>query len=290
MSPPTPATDRLIERGRLDSLLDSAPSDWVIDIVDETGSTNTDLRERLKAERALARPLVRVAYLQNAGRGRRGRQWVAAAGDALMFSVAFRLARPLSALNGLSLAIGCAVLTGLRTLMPDQAERFALKWPNDILLDGAKLGGILIETAATSAADCTVVIGIGLNLRGAPELTHKLEQLAGAPLNRVAALDALAAPPMADVLAALLNALAPALEQFERDGFAVFAERWQADHAYAGQHVVLSENGVELASGIASGVDASGQLTIAQADGSLHLCAIGDVSLRLQARADGAPT
>ncbi len=206
-----------------------------------------------------------------------------------MFSVAYPLARPLQALGGLSLAVGTAILAGLRTLAPAEAARFALKWPNDILLDRAKLGGILIETAASTASDCTLVIGVGINLRGAQALADRLDNVAGVagvPATRVAALDQMGAASsmnasMNDTLAAVLNALAPALARFEQAGFAAFRESWQADHAYAGEVVSLIENGVELACGIADSVDESGQLLISRSDGTIHVCAVGDVSLRL---------
>lgn len=283
-----PVSAALIDRARLAARLSAATREWSIEVVEETGSTNTDLRDRLRSERTLAAPLVRVAYLQHAGRGRRGRQWVAAAGDALMFSVAYPLARPLQALGGLSLAVGTAILEGLRTLAPAEAARFALKWPNDILLDRAKLGGILIETAASTASDCMLVIGVGINLRGAQALADQLGSVsvAGVPATRIAALDQIGgidgAATMTDALAAVLNALATMLERFEQDGFGAFRARWQADHAYAGEVVSLIEHGVELAYGIADSVDEQGQLLLACADGTSHVCAVGDVSLRLR--------
>jgi len=293
MTAPTPAPDTaaLIHRERLAGRLSAATRDWSIEIVEETGSTNTDLRDRLRGGVVLPTPLVRVAYLQHAGRGRRGRQWIAAAGDALMFSLACPLERPLSALGGLSLAVGTALLAGLRTLAPADAARFALKWPNDILLDQAKLGGILIETASSTASRCMLVIGVGINLRGAEALASQLDGQTAIPAYRVAALEQVAGArlPMSDVLAAVLNALAPALARFEQTGFEPFRELWLADHAYTGQEVSLIENGVELAHGRAHSVDASGQLLITQSDGTTHVCAVGDVSLRLRGTTQPSP-
>lgn len=274
----------MIARAQLAAALSPAVQRWSIEIVDTTGSTNTDLTERLRATRVLPEPLVRVAYLQSAGRGRRGRQWLAAAGDALMFSLAYPIQRPVAGLSGLSLAVGTAILAGLRALGPADPSRFALKWPNDILLDGAKLGGVLIETAWTNATDSAVVIGIGLNLRGAEALAGQLETLAQiVPANPVASLDQALAADMSATLAAILNALAESLARFEQTGFAAFREAWLADHAYAGQAVVLLENGRELARGTAASVDPLGQLLLTTADGSPYACAAGDVSLRLRA-------
>ena len=289
------APEHRIDRARLTARLTPATQSWSIEIVDTTGSTNTDLSERLRANRVLDVPLVRVAYLQSAGRGRRGRQWVARAGDALMFSLAYSIQRPVAELAGLSLAVGTAIIAGLRSLEQKPANeptQFALKWPNDILLDGAKLGGVLIETAWSNATHSAVVIGIGLNLHGAPALAGQLDALAapGMPARGIAALDqAFEEPDMTATLAALLNALAEMLARFEKQGFAPFRAAWLADHAYAGQTVVLLENGQEIARGIAESVDAQGLLQIKSADGTLHACAVGDVSLRLRAGVDTAP-
>jgi BirA family transcriptional regulator, biotin operon repressor / biotin---[acetyl-CoA-carboxylase] ligase len=291
MTAPTHAPQRSIDRARLAAGLPLACQSWPLEIVDTTGSTNTDLNQRLRASRVLNEALVRVAYQQSAGRGRRGRPWLAAAGDALMFSLAYPIRRPLAELAGLSLAVGTAILAGLRTVPGLAAAPLALKWPNDILLDGAKLGGVLIETVWSDTGGSAVVIGIGLNLYGAQALAEELAARAtpGAPLNAIASLDqVLAQPDITTILAALLSALAEMLTRFEQQGFAAFRAAWLADHAYAGQAVVLLENGQEIARGTADSIDQQGLLQITAADGTLHSCAVGDVSLRLRAGADPA--
>ncbi|NPT44770.1 biotin--[acetyl-CoA-carboxylase] ligase, partial [Paraburkholderia sp. 1N] len=145
------ASDWRIDRERAVALFGPHAHDWPIEIVEETGSTNADLMTRVKAlprkADALPRPIVRVAYLQTAGRGRRGRPWYAEPGNALLFSVACVLPRPLEGLAGLSLAVGVALVDGLRALPVAGPGQIALKWPNDVLLEGDKLAGILIETA-----------------------------------------------------------------------------------------------------------------------------------------------
>jgi BirA family biotin operon repressor/biotin-[acetyl-CoA-carboxylase] ligase len=295
-----------IDRARLESLLGDGAHGWSIEIVEQTGSTNADLTDRLRESRALPAPVVRVAYLQNAGRGRRGRPWLAAPGHALLFSLAYPLQRPLDGLAGLSLAVGTAVTAGLRALPLDAADRLALKWPNDILLDGAKLGGVLIETAWSTAEMSAVVIGIGLNLRDVNALTAELAALSAAagdasggrgnsadastdPSNGPSAPPTAAAtleqawpqPDITETLAQLLNALAHTLARFGQAGFAPFRELWLADHAYAGRQVALIENGVTIARGTAESVDTLGQLLIATPQG-MHTCVAGDVSLRLR--------
>ncbi|CAM2191337.1 BirA family transcriptional regulator, biotin operon repressor / biotin---[acetyl-CoA-carboxylase] ligase [Paraburkholderia kururiensis] len=293
--PPSPsaagsADDWRIDRDRAVTLFGPAALDWPLEIVEETGSTNADLMARLKAlprdAGALARPIVRVAYLQTAGRGRRGRPWYAEPGNALLFSIACVMPRPLEGLAGLSLAIGVALVDGLRSLPVAGPGQIALKWPNDVLLEGDKLAGILIETAWSTEDASAVVIGIGTNVKGADELAAKVGELnAGAPAQvRGAAPTALArALPNAnltDTLAAELNALEPALQRFAASGFAPFQPRWNACHAYAGREVMLIEQGVEVARGVATGVDERGQLLLDTPTGRRAI-ATGDVSLRL---------
>jgi len=294
-SPTTlPAGDWRIDRDRAVTLFGPAAHDWPIEIVEETGSTNADLMARMKAlpqrRDALARPIVRVAYLQTAGRGRRGRSWVAQPGDALLFSLACVLPRPIDGLAGLSLAIGSALVDGLRALPVAAPGQIALKWPNDVLLEGDKLVGILVETAWTTPDATAVVIGIGTNVRGAEALAAKVEELNAGPLapavpgtTPTALSRAWQNANLTDTFAAELGALEPALKRFGESGFASFQARWNACHAYAGREVVLFEQGQELMRGIAAGVDERGQLLVDTAQGR-ETVVTGDVSLRI---ADG---
>lgn len=289
-SPAGSADDWRIDRDRAVTLFGPAALDWPLEIVEETGSTNADLMARLKAlprdAGALARPIVRVAYLQTAGRGRRGRPWYAEPGNALLFSIACVIPRPLEGLAGLSLAIGVALVDGLRSLPVAGPGQIALKWPNDVLLEGDKLAGILIETAWSTEDASAVVIGIGTNVKGADELAAKVSELnAGAPAQVRGAVPtalsrALPNANLTDTLAAELNALEPALQRFAANGFAPFQARWNACHAYAGREVVLIEQGVEVARGVATGVDERGQLLLDTSTGRRTI-ATGDVSLRL---------
>ncbi|TAM00839.1 MAG: biotin--[acetyl-CoA-carboxylase] ligase [Paraburkholderia sp.] len=299
--PPSPATpasppadDWRIDRERAVRLFGPAAHDWPIEIVEETGSTNADLMTRLKAlpqrRNALARPIVRVAYLQTAGRGRRGRSWVAQPGDALLFSLACVVPRPIDGLAGLSLAIGSALVDGLRTLPVAAPGQIALKWPNDVLLEGDKLVGILVETAWSTPSATAVVIGIGTNVRGADTLAAKVRALnAGADAPPVPGTTPTALSRvwpnanLTDTLAAELNALESALQRFGQSGFAPFQARWNACHAYAGREVALFEQGKELMRGVAVGVDERGQLLVDTAQGR-EAVATGDISLRI---ADG---
>jgi BirA family transcriptional regulator, biotin operon repressor / biotin---[acetyl-CoA-carboxylase] ligase len=287
------ATDDRIDPARALSRVRPAIAARALEIVDETGSTNTDLMQRMRdLPRDAAAPgvhAVRVAYSQSAGRGRQGRSWYAKPGRTLMFSVACVLPRPLAGLAGLSLAVGATLVEALRTLpgvTPHNAARIGLKWPNDILLDDGKLAGILVETPWSTPSAAAAVIGIGLNVREDEALAAELAAAAAkapAPVRATppAALSrVLPEANLTDTLAVALEALASMIERFSAQGFAPFRPRWNDCHVYAGREVVVLEQGAELARGKALDVDESGRLLIATAHGVTPL-ATGDVSLRL---------
>ena len=129
----------------------------VLEQVDSIASTNTELMRRVRGGQT--RPTLLLARQQTAGRGRLGRQWLSAAGaGAEAESLTFSLSLPLAPLDwaGLSLAVGVSLAASLHPAL-------RLKWPNDLWLDGRKLGGILIETAAL-VGQRQVIVGVGLNL------------------------------------------------------------------------------------------------------------------------------
>ncbi|WP_426210011.1 biotin--[acetyl-CoA-carboxylase] ligase [Massilia sp. TWP1-3-3] len=239
-----------------------------IEVVAETGSTNADLLARSAHQ---ARNTVLIAERQNAGRGRAGRSWLSAEGGSLTFSVAWQFHCPLHALAGLPLAVGVALAETLASL----SVNVQLKWPNDLLKDGAKLAGVLIETRSAPDGAVWAVIGIGLNLH----LPDELEQRIGRP---AASAPWLAAMDRDALMAALLSNLAASLDQFGQLGFAAFSARWNRLHAHQGSMVQIVDGGVTVAEGIAAGVDDSGALLLDSAAGRIAIVA-GDVSLRAQA-------
>lgn len=250
-----------------------------IAVVAETGSTNADLRERAPK---LSGPLLLAAERQTAGRGRAGRSWLAEPGDSLCFSLAWRFAGPLQRLTGLSLAVGVALAECLRAARiggkddKDEAPGapVMLKWPNDLLVEGAKLGGILIETAGSSAPDgIWAVIGVGLNVRANAQRDADIDQPVAALAAAGSAIDRNL------LLAQLATSLARALHSFDREGLAPFVARWDALHAHAGQTVSIVEQGRTLHRGVALGIDGSGCLQLDTGAGIVKVAA-GDVSLR----------
>ncbi|WP_105534223.1 biotin--[acetyl-CoA-carboxylase] ligase [Solimicrobium silvestre] len=236
-----------------------------IEVVAQTGSTNADLLARLPT---FSSPLVLVAETQTAGRGRAGRSWLSAPGSSLTFSLAWPFSQSPQALLGLPLAVGVALADALGSL--DVTVR--LKWPNDILKDGKKLAGVLIETANHSN-QTWAVIGVGLNLL----MPEELEQQIGRP---VADATWLAQMDRNQLLAILINHLVVCLQQFSNSGFSAFVPSWNAFHAYAGQHVSILDQGQITQQGVALGVDASGCLLLQDQRGVVCSIMAGDVSLR----------
>ncbi len=238
-----------------------------VEVVAETGSTNADL---LACAAQLSEPLLLVAEHQSAGRGRAGRSWLSSSENSLTFSLAWKFDGGPSALAGLPLAIGVALGDALAAL----GVQVQLKWPNDVLKDGAKLAGILIETQSAPGGGTWAVIGIGLNLIMPDEVEAQLgRSAAGAPWLARMERDVL--------MAALLDALADALRLFARQGFAAFGARWNLRHAWQGQLVVILDNGRVLQEGLAAGVDDTGRLLLDTAEGRTTVLA-GDVSLRVK--------
>jgi BirA family biotin operon repressor/biotin-[acetyl-CoA-carboxylase] ligase len=257
-----------LESRKILAMLDQYGAQADVEVVAQTGSTNADLMARLPL---LQQPLLRVAEQQTAGRGRAGRSWHSVPGGVLTFSLAWRFEQPAHALLGLPLAVGVAVAELLQGL----GEPVQLKWPNDILKQGKKLGGILIETAPAGDAHAPgtwAVIGIGLNLQIPAELEAEIG-------NAVADAPWLAQMDRNALLAQLLNALALAMHSFQQQGFAAFMARWNALHAFAGQQVRILDRGVTLQQGTALGVDLAGCLVLQTAQGQATVMA-GDVSLR----------
>ena len=258
-----------IDPARLDLLLGPLGERFTIEALAACDSTSTRLLER--AQQGAAAGSLLVADQQTAGRGRRGRSWLSSPEASLTFSLLWRFDGAVAQLAGLSLAVGIAVA---RALVAGGVPGVGLKWPNDILLDGGKLGGILIELEATPGG-MLAVIGIGLNLQlpasGEEEFLH-----------RPAALDQ-ALSPLPDrhlLLAQLLIELAAVLDRFAERGFAALRSDWQAHHAWQGRQVRLLNGGLVDREGICLGADTDGALLL-QTDFGIERCFSGDLSLRI---------
>lgn len=220
-------------------------------VVERCGSTNSVL---LKA--ADSAPLVLAAEAQTAGRGRRGRRWHSTAGADLTFSLAITLQRPARELGALSLVAGVATARALRSA---GVERAALKWPNDLVVEGAKLGGILVETRRAGAAT-RAVFGFGINCRRAPEREARLRRA-------VVSLDAFIAPDRNALVGDIARTLLGALERFEVHGFEPVD--WEALDAHAGQRLRVRLADGRTLTGVACGLAEDGALRLRNRSGVL---------------------
>ena len=228
-----------------------------------------------------------VARQQLAGRGRRGRSWLAAADHSLTFSLLWAFPPDPARLQGLSLLVGLAVVQALAD--PRLGQRVAaiqcgLKWPNDLLLRRgagcyAKAGGILIESTLRPKSDAgrelVVVIGIGLNCMVDAMLDAAVTD------QTIGALSELFIDPVTPeaLLPCVLDALFERLPTFAREGFASFAADWNTHDVWQNQPIQITEDGVVRTTGICHGVGLDGALRVETAQGSEHMIT-GDVSLR----------
>ena len=235
-------------------------------------STNDLAAERARAGAPAG--LVIAADAQTAGRGRLGRSWHSPAGENLYFSILLRPTRPPPEIPPLTLLAGAAVARALGSF--GLAPR--LKWPNDVELrdeTGArrKVAGILTEMASAGASALHVVVGIGINVNGVdfpPELAQRatsLRRALGRPVDRVA------------LLAAVLDALEPLCDEFERRGPAAAVEAFEAHAAFpAPCRVTAPGRPDQRLTGIALGVDPDGALRLQDDTGQIHRVISGELS------------
>ena len=233
---------------RLDGSQISVPG-LEVRVVQSCTSTNA----LLLAEKS-THPVLLAAEEQTAGRGLRGRRWDSAPGAGATFTLLRRMRCAPRLLAGLSLAVGVAVARALRAL---GAEGVTLKWPNDLQVGGAKLGGILIETRLQGRAGAIAAVGIGINCRPVGALARRLRR-------RLVALDELLrSPPERNaVIAAVAREVLAALQTFEREGLAAFADEWRALHAYEGRRLRMRLADGRTVSGVAAGLAPGGALRL----------------------------
>ena len=235
-----------------------------------SASTNADA---LALADKAAGPAVVTTEYQSAGRGRRGRRWQSPFGANLYLSVLYRLPGGFSSLGGLSLAAGVAISRALAEVAPDL--RPALKWPNDLLVDGAKLGGVLIELAGEMEGQVQVVVGVGINVSMSDHQADAIDQ------DWIDLRRACGTPPERTRLAAAVaGELLAMLDRFAVDGFAPFMAAFDRIDLCRGRPVTLHA-GTGQRSGVARGVSEDGALRL-EVDGETHLMHGGEVSLRLQ--------
>ena len=250
----------------------SAPASGLLTtlvVLDSVDSTNAEAMRR--AQSGSVAGLVCTAEQQTAGRGRRGRQWVSPFAGNLYLSLAWEFEQGAAALEGLSLAVGVAIA---RALEYCALPTIQLKWPNDILYDGAKLGGVLLEMTGDAAGECQVVVGVGLNVSMSAAAAGTIDQA----WTDIQTISEGMHPGRNALLAALLNELLPLMAGFESRGFSSWRDPWLALDAFAGEPVILTTGPKQMA-GIARGVDERGALLLETVSGTQSIYG-GEISLR----------
>jgi len=265
----------LLDEGLFLQAMEPATREFVehIDVLLSVDSTNRFVADASSG--ASERAHICLAELQTAGRGRRGRHWVAPFGAGLCMSIGWPFAEAPPAFSALSLAVGVAATKALTRL---GIHGVGLKWPNDLVWQHRKLGGILIEMRGESAGPARVVIGLGINtfMPGAVRLALAEQQaLLVADLHEIAR-DKM---PSRNVLAAaLVEEILSMLRVFAQSGFVPFAEEWRRLDTLADAPVrVLTST--ETTFGTARGVESDGTLLV-DVEGELRRFVSGEVSLR----------
>lgn len=236
-----------------------------LDVFLDVKSTNDIAMNRALVEGSAG--YVCLAEYQSAGRGRRGREWVSPFGHNIYLSLVWEFSGGVNQLEGLSLAVGVSVS---RVLTKMGLSGVSLKWPNDVLLNGKKLGGILLEMTGDPSGICRVVVGVGLNVRMEPNVAIDQpwaaisEELPDISKNRL--------------VSSLLNDLLPVMHDYHVLGFQSYKDEWGSFDAYKGLQVrvISGQNSLE---GKAQGVDDTGALLL-QGDGWKKAIYGGEVSLR----------
>jgi BirA family transcriptional regulator, biotin operon repressor / biotin---[acetyl-CoA-carboxylase] ligase len=268
------AAIELLDKNRILAELDAERASRLqnVQLFFEVDSTNTRLLAAPPPGYGFAD--VMLAELQHAGRGRRGRHWVAPFGGSIALSMGWSFADAARASPALSLCVGVAVA---RALERAGARGIALKWPNDIWFEDRKVGGILLELRAEASGPAHVVIGVGLNVALSTSARAQIEAT-GAKAAAVA--EACSSPPSRNFIAgAIIDELLSMLAEFERKGFAAFRDAWLSLDALRDRPAQVLV-GQDTVCGTARGVDSQGALRLEQ-DGGVQEYVSGEVSLRL---------
>lgn len=259
-----PSPMQLLDEAKIMEQLDQGRL-AVIPVIDSTNQYLLEKMDTLQSGDAC------VAEYQQAGRGRRGRQWFSPFGSNLYLSMYWRLEQGPMAAMGLSLVIGIVIAEVLRSL---GASEVRVKWPNDLYLNDRKLAGILVELTGKTGDAAQLVIGAGINLAmRSPDANIVNQgwinlQEAGVNVDR-------------NTLAAkLINNMRASLPLFEREGLAPFIKRWSELDNFINRPVKLLIGDREVL-GIARGIDQQGGLILEQ-DGVRKSWVGGEISLRPQ--------
>jgi BirA family transcriptional regulator, biotin operon repressor / biotin---[acetyl-CoA-carboxylase] ligase len=240
-------------------------TEWSID------STNSALLKRPNTASGTTEVL--LAEYQTAGRGRRGRTWLAPPGGAICLSLSWTFREVPPDLGALGLVIGVCTLRALQAFGIGQGR---LKWPNDLLVGERKLGGVLIDLRAESAGPAYVVVGIGLNVALGDELLKEIAAVGMVPTDLRSS--GVAEPSRNRIAAGVIAGCVEGLQEFEHEGLKPFIGPWRDVDALHGRQVEIhSLEG--SARGVARGIDVHGALLLETPQGIRRFIS-GDVTVR----------
>ncbi len=267
-----PSPIELFDPQLLDALIDTNPHIEKVRVLFATESTNKYLLDRLPTESVHGH--VVLAEFQAAGRGRRGRQWLSPVASGLCLSIGWHFDTAPASLMALSLASGVAVL---RALNKFGIGKLGLKWPNDIICDGRKLGGILLESRIEAAGTCDVVLGLGLNIKLPKRLTEKIDQ-AVTDIAQNTAQNNMQLPSRNALARSIIADLADVFGRYAQEGFAPFIEEWRNSDSLSGQWAQLQLAQTQ-SEGEVLGIDDNGLLKM-RIDGEIKTFTSGELSIR----------
>jgi BirA family biotin operon repressor/biotin-[acetyl-CoA-carboxylase] ligase len=227
------------------------------------GSTNDHAKQL--AKNAYPAGTVVWAQTQTAGRGRQGNIWESFSGN-LFMSMILRPKMNISKVGQLSFLTAVAVVTVLKKHIP-APNALQLKWPNDVLLNGKKIAGILIESESRGVHHLPwAVVGIGVNVTGAPENGIALRDIGVSDVES------------GHLVEGIAREMKRLLKQWEKDGFSAIREIWLG-HAYKLGEDITARLPQETVTGIFSGIDATGALQLKMNDETMRLISSGEVFL-----------
>jgi len=263
----------LLDKEKIAAHLSVNKQHWLetLEVLDVCPSTNQHLAQKNSLQKA-PNGSACMAEMQTLGRGRLGKTWVSPYGQNIYISFVWNFKNGISALSGLSLACGVAVCRALKTL---GLQGHGLKWPNDILWQGKKMGGILVEIQGESQGGYAAIIGIGINYKMNSQASNDIDQpwvdvcqAYGEPVGR----NKLAAELMREVLGVLSG--------YENDGLTPYVKPWNDYDCYSGKAVNII-SGKTIEKGVAKGIAEHGELQLLKPNGEMKLVMSGEVSLRL---------
>jgi BirA family biotin operon repressor/biotin-[acetyl-CoA-carboxylase] ligase len=238
------------------------------DVLQFVSSTNDVVAKNLAQQHQSG--IICITEMQGAGRGRRGREWLSPPAGNFYGSVGWIFNDGFSVIEGLSLAVGVAIIKAMESVGASDLE---LKWPNDVLHQGKKIAGILIEMTGEVGGACQVVVGVGVNL----QLPEVIKQQITQPVTDLYSICGHAVDRQ-KLTAAIISEIISLLSDYDKTGFSKWQNEWLRYDAFKNKQILIIGMQAPL-HGIARGVDEHGNLLL-ETEGEMMKVYGGEVSLR----------